>query len=71
VCSINLIFGDKIMNQEISKKEEKSAEKGTWLIRDAYTTTKRIIKAYAAEEGVSIADALKIIVEEWKAQKKA
>ena len=59
------------MNQEISKKEEKLMEKGNWLVRDAYRITKRTIKAYAAKEGISIAEALKIIVEEWEAKKKS
>jgi hypothetical protein len=40
-----------------------------WFIRGVDEATKRKIKAYAAANGLSIAEALKAIVAEWEAKK--
>lgn len=63
------------MNQEISKKSEKNEKitekRGDWLVLDMYETTKRKIRGYAGSEGITNAEALKIIIDEWEALKKA
>ena len=63
------------MTQEISKKSEKKEEKITsgdrWYIRDVDAATKKIIRKYAFDEEIKVGEALKIIVQQWKAQKKA
>jgi hypothetical protein len=46
------------------------SETDYWMIKHIDTETKRKVKSYAVLHGLSIAEALKVIVTEWETLKK-